>query len=106
MAKEYVGYLVSWTERERGWGQRDDGYSLHESSEDFKKYEKEHWAWYEKEYGHETPDEYSSPDSSPKLVTITEEASKLLKESKQEERNGLRFFKNDFSKYVKQESGK
>lgn len=35
-------YLLSWTEHERGWGQRPDGYSLHESPEECQRYLKEH----------------------------------------------------------------
>ena len=51
---------VDWTEYERGWGQRPDGYSLHASVKDAKDYIKTYWdTMPDRSKG--VPDEYSAP---------------------------------------------
>lgn len=40
--KTFEAWAMSWTEREAGWGQRDDGISVHASLEIANKYAKEH----------------------------------------------------------------
>lgn len=71
-----IAYLVTWTEFERGWGQRPDGYSLHPT--------KEAWDAFYKTYRAKmpasAPDEYSAPDD-PVAVEIDDMlAEKLAQE--------------------------
>jgi len=93
--KHYVAYLQTWTESERGWGQRPDGHSLHNSPEAAKAYiarfEKDQKA----QFGSEAPDEYSFAEGRPTLVKITEAAADALKE-----KGDLRFWRSDYEKYV------
>ena len=60
--------FVSWTETERGWGQRPDGCSVHLSMEEWKKYFDNH----KKGQPKEVPHEYSYP-GTPRPVTITDQ---------------------------------
>jgi hypothetical protein len=64
----FAVYKITWTEYERGWGQRPDGYSYHVSKEFAEKYVKDYW----KDMPKETPDEYSKP-SEPVLAEVSEE---------------------------------
>jgi hypothetical protein len=57
-----------WLERERGWGQRPDGYSLHLSETDRKTYLKEYWDKMPKQ----VPDEYSKEDGQAFLLDLDE----------------------------------
>ena len=68
-------YALSWTEYERGWGQRPDGVTLCATK-----------AIAEARYnaaftnrGGSTPDEYSNP-SEPYLVEVTSAAYKLIQQ--------------------------
>lgn len=58
---------LEWTEHERGWGQRPDGYTYHLTMEDAKKHIANHWA----KHPVEVPNEYSSPET-PKWVEVDE----------------------------------
>lgn len=64
----YSVYAVSWTEYERGWGQRPDGVSLHKSKEAAEKYVSD----YDKKHNNEltVPDWYCK-GSSPKLIEVS-----------------------------------
>ena len=53
-----------WTESERGWGQRPDGYSVHRSHVDRDAFVQAYWD----SMPDETPDEYSRPEGSPVVV--------------------------------------
>jgi len=69
-------YRIEWTETERGWGQRPDGYSLHASRKDADEYIGKHWDRMHELYGPESvPDEYSFPDN-PRLVEVNEKTFK------------------------------
>lgn len=83
-----IGYLLSWTEFERGYGQRPDGYSLHASEEACDRYLK---AFYDdRPKDGLTPDEYEEPDTQkPKAVEISAELALVL-EKKTRESNGMR----------------
>lgn len=73
-----TAYRINWIESERGWGTRDDGYSLHISAEEAKKYVNDHWDT----MPDEAPSEYSRPDCDPYLVEIDSEIAKKLKKKK------------------------
>lgn len=70
-------YYFSWTEYERGWGQRPDGVSLHASCESAEAYLKE---FNSKKRNDGVPDEYSSPDfEKPREVFLPEDLALYLK---------------------------
>ena len=73
-------WAQTWTESERGWGQRPDGYTLHQTKEDIVSFLEHMRAREAEAYKGATPDEYSFPDSPPTLVEITDQATidKLL----------------------------
>lgn len=75
-----------WLESEQGWGQRDDGYSLHLTEADRVAYCKEYWETMPKE----VPAEYSREDGGPRLLDIPtdEKTYKDLFKSK----NGIRLY--------------
>lgn len=60
-----------WMESERGWGQRPDGYSLHRTAEDCKRFIKEYWSRMppRDQFGN-PPDEYSFPSGEPFVVDV------------------------------------
>jgi len=86
-------YVITWTEYERGWGQRPDGISLHETPDDADRYVEEYWKRvkaYNKSKGITgVPDEYSKPDGEPSPVLV---GAKLLHEIRQET-HGIRLSK-------------
>lgn len=84
-----IAFLETWTESESGWGQRDDGCSLHISKEDYEKYVEDYWADMPKE----VPHEYVRPDSNLKEVVISDKLFRKLKKSKH---NGIRLWKSEF----------
>lgn len=55
-----------WIERERGWGHRPDGYSLHLGLPECRNYIKEYWD----SMPPYAPDEYSSPVGEPYLCKV------------------------------------
>lgn len=56
--EDYLVFVIPWTEFERGWGQRPDGYSIHLTREDAKRFIDVYWA----SRPDEVPDEYSKPN--------------------------------------------
>ena len=52
--------IQTWTESEKGWGTRPDGYSLHLSEQDLDKFVELYW----KDMPAQVPHEYSRPDAS------------------------------------------
>lgn len=71
-----IAYLVTWTEFERGWGQRPDGYSMHPTKEAWDAFFKA----YKAKMPANAPDEYSNP-SDPVAVEIDDVlAEKLTQE--------------------------
>jgi len=58
-----------WEERERGWGERPDGFSLHVSFEALKAYISRYWDTMPSE----VPDEYSRPNGTPYPVGVSNE---------------------------------
>src|SRR5690349_7777821 len=64
--------MQAWTEFERGFGQRDDGHTLHLSEDDRKNYIAGYNATYNT--ASSAPDDYTIATGAPKTVAITEEA--------------------------------
>jgi hypothetical protein len=88
--------VITWTESERGWGQRPDGASLHLNREDAAQYVKEYWAKMPKE----VPDEYSRPDGDGVYADVAPAILKKIKASK----NGIMMWQHEFN--VAREKGK
>lgn len=87
-----TGYLLSWTEFERGWGQRPDGYSLHATPEGCAQYLKD---FYGRRKPGPAPDEYEEPDSqTPRAVEISEELGTALGHACKDN-GGVRLWRND-----------
>jgi hypothetical protein len=59
---------VEWTERERGWGQRPDGYTYHSTMEVANQFIKANWNSQPDRLG-PVPDTYTSP-SEPRTVFV------------------------------------
>lgn len=78
--RTYPVLAQSWTESERGWGQRPDGYSLHQTKEDRDAFVDS----YNKQFNNkaEVPDEYSFADGSPTVVVVHTSIYRKLKASK------------------------
>jgi len=66
-------WAQEWTESERGWGKRPDGYTLHKSKEDIKAFLDAMRAREAEQYKGATPDEYSYPEGKATLVEVTDE---------------------------------
>ena len=52
-----IVFEIEWTESERGWGQRPDGFTYHKTEADAQKYVDAYW----KTMPNEVPDCYSRP---------------------------------------------
>ena len=95
--KQFVALKLTWTESERGWGQRPDGYSLHETQQDVSAYIAAYWAE-EKAYNLKhgitgTPECYSRPDGEyAPLTAITKAGAKALREATEAGKHGIRQF--------------
>lgn len=82
----HTAYMVSWTEREAGWGCRPDGYHFFNSAAEATRLTHLNLNLQRANervlYGGSTPDEYSSPDNpvDPTLVQITEEMAAALQQ--------------------------
>ena len=74
--------VQKWEESERGWGQRPDGYSLHQTEEDRQEFIEEYW----ERMPDDVPDEYSRPDGTPYRAEVDDETFAKVKASK----NGIR----------------
>jgi hypothetical protein len=80
--------LETWTESERGWGQRSDGCSLHKNKDDYQKYVEKYWEGMPSE----TPDEYSRPDKNLREVVVSDELFEQVSSSD----NGIRLWQSEF----------
>jgi hypothetical protein len=70
MSLTHTIIIDSWTEYERGWGCRPDGYSVHANQQEYTKFLKEYWDRQPKDH---VPYEYSKEDGNPIEVQVTEE---------------------------------
>ncbi len=73
-----------WEESEAGWGTRPDGYTLHLSDADCKKFIKAYWARMPKA----VPDEYSRPDGTPYECEVDEKTFKEVEVATKEGKFG------------------
>jgi len=73
----------NWLERERGWGNRPDGHTLHLTKEDHKAYVDGYVATHHT--APTAPDEYTAPEGKPRLVKVTEAVYQRLLEAKDKE---------------------
>ena len=88
-AKTTHGVVVQkWEESERGWGTRPDGYSLHLTEADRRKYGGEYWA----QMPDDTPNAYSRPDGTAYIADVYGETYETIKQSK----NGIRVFSGKY----------
>lgn len=67
-----------WIERERGWGFRPDGYTLHLTSEDHHAFIKDYWDG----LPDTVPSIYSSPEIKPGTVEVDEKTYRDLQKQK------------------------
>lgn len=66
--------IMTWTESERGMGQRPDGASLHLSQEDLREFIRDYWAQeQERNPSGDVPDEYSRPDGDRGTLVLVDE---------------------------------
>jgi hypothetical protein len=74
-----------WVERERGWGMRPDGFTLHLTAEARNAYIK----WYNETFNNlpYAPDEYTKAEGEAKLVQVSEKIYKKL--LKHKDKHGL-----------------
>jgi len=66
--KKYPVVAQEWTESERGWGRRPDGFSLHLTNEACAEFIRRYNAKYNNEK--ETPECYSFADGSPRVIDV------------------------------------
>lgn len=63
----YEAVCQKWEEKERGWGSRPDGFSLHLTDQHRKQYIQEYWD----SMPDYAPDEYEAPDGTPYSVVVS-----------------------------------
>jgi hypothetical protein len=80
-------WVQKWTEYERGWGQRPDGYTLHKEFSDIDKFLNRIRREELLTYKGETPDEYSAPTGKPYETLITD--PEILKKIEESDRFGI-----------------
>lgn len=77
----------SWTESERGWGQKPWGDTLHLSIADMKEANRLHWAEYPDSH---VPDWYVRPNEDPQEVYVSRELYERLVEERKNPPEGNR----------------
>ncbi len=82
--------LDTWTESERGWGQRPDGCTIHLTEKDYKEYVKAYWA----KMPDTVQDEYSRPDNRLRNIVISD----VLFENLSKSENGICLWQSEFNK--------
>lgn len=66
-------FVQEWTETERGWGKRPDGFTIHPTLDALQAYCKDYRNRLIAEYGATAPDEYSYPDGQPASLTVQDD---------------------------------
>ena len=88
-----IAFLDTWTESEAGWGQRQDGTSIHLTEEDYKKFVADYWSGMPEK----VPHEYSRPDGIIREVVISDNLFKKIKKTK----TGMKIWQSEFSELKK-----
>ena len=65
-------YAQNWTEYERGWGQRPDGWSCAENPKEFERFVKEMRQREGNLATGQAPDEYSAPCGDPFIIDLND----------------------------------
>ena len=73
-------WMFTWTEYERGWGQRPDGCSIHATREDALQFVKDYWAKERASDGGVVSDEYSREDSKEPQEIIIDSRNKFYRQ--------------------------
>jgi hypothetical protein len=85
-------------ERERGWGMRPDGASLHLTESDRVAYYEEYWERERKRNpGDAVPDEYTSESGHPTVIDVDDELYERVKQSK----NGIELTESQYTELRK-----
>lgn len=86
--------IQMWLESERGWGTRPDGFSIHLSNTNCKKYCEEYWVEEKKRNAKSlyAPDEYSREDGEPKVIEVQDFVHDALVKNHQKGKFGFRFY--------------
>lgn len=84
--ERYPITVQKWKEKERGWGERPDGYSLHLNDADRLAYIAEYW----QSMPDTVQDEYSLPDGTPYQALVDTETFIKIAQTK----NGMIFIGN------------
>lgn len=71
-ANKRIVLCQCWEESERGWGTRPDGYSLHRSEEDLRRFIRRYWDSMPDDNS-PIPYEYSRPVGDPYLALVSKE---------------------------------
>lgn len=87
--------LVTWTESERGWGHRPDGFSLHATKGVRDAYIKAYWDDQPDRVGGAAPDEYSSPDGNGTIIEVDEDIYRKVMMGKGSEQGSFRSYDRD-----------
>jgi hypothetical protein len=92
-------WLYTWTEFERGWGQRPDGCSIHATREDALQFIKDYRVRARKIDGGVVPDEYSREDSKEPTEIVIDGRNKFYKQvvaAKKKGENGIRLWQSQY----------
>ena len=92
MSEQHEVIYMNWEERERGWGSRPDGCSLHLTAEDYREFLAKYWNG----MPDETPDEYSAPAGELETVTV----SQALYDKIAAKEHGLRIWNFAETKFI------
>jgi len=87
--KVYNAVCQKWEESEAGWGIRPDGYSLHLTEEDRKKYVEEFWKHQRTVLGEAVPHEYTRESGMPYIVVVDKATYKELVAAKAAKKFGI-----------------
>ena len=97
-----VAILEKWTEYERGWGSRPDGTSLHLTDKNYKLFVEDYLVKErQRNSSGKVPDEYTTFDSNPTIVQISDKLYKKLCTKNNKKNNGIWISNSDFNNHIK-----
>lgn len=87
---------MDWEESEEGWGIRPDGWSVHKTEDDCKRYVKEYWdGMPSRGPNGEVPYEYSREGSKPYVALVNDHIFELLEDNAKRGKAGVRIFSSE-----------